>query len=87
MNSLELLINNEQLSDSVINIPEPLLSILIPVSGMRFESWTEIDRYIDVYCNFKNFSKVIYGAEYDNGVRRRCRYKCEYQGNYQEKKK
>jgi len=87
LNSLEPLINNEQLSDSVINIPEPLLSIPIPVSGMRFESWTEIDRYIDVYCNSKNFSKVIYGAEYDNGVRRCCRYKCEYQGNYQGKKK
>jgi hypothetical protein len=75
-----------QNSDNVINVPETLLQILEPVPGMRFESWTELDRYLDVYCNSKYFSKIIYGAEYDNGIRRRCRYKCEYQGNYQGKK-
>ncbi|CAG8769263.1 24461_t:CDS:2, partial [Dentiscutata erythropus] len=61
-------INNKQLSNSVIDISESFLPIPIPESGMLFKSWTELDRYIDAYCNSKNFSKVIYGAEYDNGI-------------------
>ena len=73
-----------QNSDNIINAPETLLQI--PKPGIRFESWTELDRYIDVYCNSNHFSKVIYKVKYDNRIRRCCCYKCEYQGNYQEKK-
>ncbi|KAF0372733.1 protein far1-related sequence 11-like isoform x1 [Gigaspora margarita] len=77
---------NEQSLDSVINTSESLSPIPIPESGILFKSWTELDRYIDAYCNFKNFSKVIYRAEYNNGIKRRCRYRCEYQGSNQGKK-
>ncbi|CAG8832204.1 42508_t:CDS:2, partial [Gigaspora margarita] len=75
--------------DSVINIPEFSLSsiatpvpgisdsvIATPVPGMDFGSWDKIDKYLDAYCHSKNYSKIIYEAEYDSQIQRRCHYQC-----------
>ncbi|CAG8844204.1 4060_t:CDS:2, partial [Gigaspora margarita] len=84
-NIVKLLVQNQ----SHLNITPECYSLLIepPASGMHFNSWTEIDNYIDAYCSSKNFSKIIYSAEYDSELRRRYHYQCEFQGQYRSKKK
>ncbi|RIB18192.1 hypothetical protein C2G38_2185277 [Gigaspora rosea] len=83
-NLLQPLVQNQ---NHLINIPEPhSLSIQTPTPGMRFESWTEIEKYLDAYCSSKNFSKIIYRAEYDSEIKRHCRYRCKYKGQYRGKK-
>ncbi|CAG8721219.1 20087_t:CDS:2, partial [Gigaspora rosea] len=62
-NLLQPLVQNQ---NHLINTSElHSLSIQTPTPGMCFESWTKIEKYLDAYCSSKNFSKIIYGAEYD----------------------
>ncbi|RIB01770.1 hypothetical protein C2G38_2229719 [Gigaspora rosea] len=69
-NLLQPLVQNQ---NHLINTSElHSLSIQTPTPGMCFESWTKIEKYLDAYCSSKNFSKIIYGAEYDSEIKRRA---------------
>ncbi|CAG8732638.1 10818_t:CDS:2, partial [Dentiscutata erythropus] len=59
----------------------------LPLSLFEPQIREQIDRYMDAYCSSQYFSKIIYGAEYDGKMRRHCRYRCEFQGQYNGKKK
>ncbi|CAG8534589.1 23555_t:CDS:2, partial [Gigaspora margarita] len=76
-------IYNEQSSPSPITLASPIQNSAVSIDS----NITEIDNYIDAYCSSKNFSKIIYSAEYDSKLRRHCHYRCEFQGQYRSKKK
>ncbi|KAF0548840.1 hypothetical protein F8M41_025693 [Gigaspora margarita] len=77
-NLLPTVLNKKTLHAIAYNRPYNILTewtfelssatILAPTPGMEFKLWDHIDRYLDAYCNSQKFSKVIYGAEYDNGL-------------------
>ncbi|CAG8849012.1 36048_t:CDS:2, partial [Gigaspora margarita] len=83
LNEMNPFICNEQSSSLPITLASPIQNSAVSIDS----NITEIDNYIDTYCSLKNFSKIIYGTEYDSELRRCYRYRCEFQGQYRSKKK
>ncbi|CAG8807600.1 39602_t:CDS:2, partial [Gigaspora margarita] len=50
------------------------------VSGLIFQTWEQLDRYIRMYTKQNGFVSIITCSKSDDITRRRCRYACEHQG-------
>ncbi|CAG8798545.1 12675_t:CDS:2, partial [Dentiscutata erythropus] len=73
-------LTNENLN---LNLPVPLINKQTSDS-ISINNKQSSNSDIDISESFSPIS--IPESEYDNGIRRHCRYKCEYQGNNQRKK-
>ncbi|CAG8785513.1 9927_t:CDS:2, partial [Gigaspora margarita] len=50
------------------------------VSGLKFQTWDQLDHYIKIYAKQNSFVSIIVGSEADDNTHRRCQYACEHQG-------